>query len=158
MDIPSYMKNIHLQKSLLIFALFICLVMPAWSVSATSGETLPAFSGFISAVANGQAKVVGGVYVPGTLALRVMQQPPDEPGSVLRIEGVATQFGSAARNHIIGLLAHNDLAGASFSSLRVGQEVRIVYGDGRVDYHKINRVVPGPKHLSQPIKLIIMWI
>ncbi|MGD0750791.1 MAG: hypothetical protein ABSA23_05215 [Anaerolineales bacterium] len=72
--------------------------------------------------------------------MRVMQQPRNDPGSVLHIDGVAPQFESADRNHVIGLLAHNDLAGAFFSSLKIGQEVRIVYGDGRVGYYKINRI------------------
>jgi hypothetical protein len=150
-DIPSYMKIIHLRKSLLIFALLTCLVIQAQSVSAAGGGTLPVFSVFVSSVTNGQPKIVRGVYVPGTLALQVMQQPENDPGSVLHIEGVATQFGLAARNHVIGLLAHDDLAGAFFSSLKIGQEVRIVYGDGRVGYYRINRLArfKAPQTASQ---------
>ena len=81
--------------------------------------------------------MIQGVYVPGTLALRVMQQPAAEPESVPAMDGVATQFSPAVQSRVIGLLAHNDLAGASFSSLRIGQEVRIVYGDGRVEYYQV---------------------
>jgi len=44
----------------------------------------------------------------------------------------------AAHNHVIGLLAHDDLAGAFFPYLKMGQEVRIVYGVGRVGYYQIN--------------------
>jgi hypothetical protein len=134
------MKNILLKKSLLILTLLTCLVLPAQSVSAVGAGTLPEFSVFVASVTNGQAKIVRGVYAPGTLALPVMQQLSDDPESVLRIGGVATQFGLAARNHVIGLLAHDDLAGAFFASLKMGQEVRIVYGDVRVDYYKINRL------------------
>ena len=101
---------------------------------------LSAYSDFVLAVIDGQAKVVRGVYVPGTLALRVMQQPVGDPGSVLPLDGVATQFRVAAQNHVIGLLAHNNLAGAFYSNLRIGQEVRIVYGDGRVEYYEGNRL------------------
>jgi hypothetical protein len=61
-DIPQYMNNSHLQKSLLLFTLFICLVIPAQSVSAAGGGTLPAFSVFVGSETNGQAKVVRGVY------------------------------------------------------------------------------------------------
>jgi len=53
-------------------------------------------------VVNGQAKEVRGVYVPGILALRVLQQPQGDPGLVLRVDGVATQFRLAARNRVIG--------------------------------------------------------
>jgi hypothetical protein len=137
---PSYVKNIHLKKLLLIFALLTCLVLPAQSVSAVGAETLPEFSVFVGSVNNGQAKIVHGVYVPGTLVLRVMQQLSDDPESVFRIDGVVTQFGLAARNHVIGLLAHDDLAGAFYSRLKMGQEVSIVYGGGRVGYYKINRL------------------
>ena len=137
-NIPTHMKNKHLKNSLLIFALLICLVLLAPSVSAASAGTLPKFSVFEGSVTNGQEINVRGVYVPGTLALWVMQQFLDDPESVLRIGGVATQFELAARNHVIGLLVYDDLAIAYFSSLKMGQEVRIVYGDGRVGYSKIN--------------------
>jgi hypothetical protein len=138
--IPIHMKNNRFQKTLLVFALLICLLVPSLSASAAEGGLLPVFSGFVVAVSNGQAKVVRGVYVPGTLALRVMQQPADDPKLVFRVDGVATQFGMAASNHVIGLLAHNNLAGASFSGLKIGQEVRIVYGDGRVDYYTVDHL------------------
>jgi len=134
------MKNKHFQKTFLVFALLICLMIPSLSASAAEGASLPAFSGFVVAVSDGQAKVVRGVYVPGTLALRVMQQPADDPELVFREDGVATQFRMAASNHVIGLLAHNDLAGASFSGMKIGQEVRIIYGDGRVEYYTVDRL------------------
>lgn len=134
------MKNNQFQKTLLVFALLICLVIPSLSASAADGGALPSFSGFVVTVSDGQPKVVRGVYVPGILALKVIQQPVDDPELVLRVDGVATQFGLAARNHVIGLLAHNDLAGASFPRLKIGQEVRIIYGDGRVDYYAVDRL------------------
>ena len=129
-------------------------MIPSRSAGAAQAGTLPAFSDFVVAVTNGQAKVVRGVYVPEILALPVLQQPEDDPGSVFQVDGVATQFRSAARNNVIGLLAHNYLAGASFSNLKIGQDVRIVYGNGRVNYFKINRlarfraVLPGSQDES----------
>jgi hypothetical protein len=135
------MINKHFQKTLLVFALLVGLVVPLRSASAAGDRAFPAFSGFVAAVTDGQADVVRGVYVPGVLAMRVMQQPADDPGFVLRMGGVVTQFREAALNHVIGLLAHNDLAGVSFSNLKVGQEVRIIYGNGRVDYYVVNRLV-----------------
>jgi len=134
------MKINHLTKALLIFALLTCLVIPLRSASAAQGENIPAFYNFVVAVTDGQAKIVRGVYVPGTLALRVMQQPAGDPSLVLNINGVATQFSSAAQNQVIGLLAHNDLGGAAFSRLSLGQEVRIIYGNGQVKYYRINRL------------------
>jgi hypothetical protein len=134
------MKNNKIRMTMLALALFVLIVLPVRSASAAENGSLPAFSGFIASVVNGQAEEVRGVFVPGTLALRVLQQPQNDPGLVLRVDGVATQFGLAARNRVIGLLAHNDLAGATFSGLKIGQEVRIVYGTGRVEYFTINRL------------------
>jgi hypothetical protein len=134
------MKNKPIRLTLLALALFILIVLPLRSASAAENGSLPAFSGFIASVVNGQAEEVRGVFVPGTLALRVLQQPQNDPSLVFRVDGVATQFRLAARNRVIGLLAHNDLAGAAFSSLKIGQEVRIVYGTGQVKYFRINRL------------------
>ena len=134
------MKNCHFRQVLLVFVLLIGLVSPLRSASAADGGVLPEFPDFVRTVKDGQAKMVRGVYVPETLALRVVQQPEDDPGAVTRADGVATQFSQAALNHVIGLLAHNDLAGASFSKLQIGQEVRIIYGNGRVEYYLVNRL------------------
>jgi hypothetical protein len=134
------MKINHFIKAFLVIAFSFCLIAPLKPASAADGATLSEVSGFISSVTDGQPNVVRGVYVPGILALRVLQQPSGDPGTVLRLDGVATQFISAARNHVIGLLAHDNLAGATFSQLKVGQEVRIIYGDGRVDYFIVNQL------------------
>lgn len=134
------MKKSNFKKVFLIFALFLGLVIPLRSAGAADTGVLPEFSDFVASVKDGQANVVRGVYVPEILALRVVQQPADAPGDVIRVDGVATQFSLAAGNNVIGLLAHNDLAGASFSRLTIGQEVRIVYGDGRVEYFMVNRL------------------
>ena len=135
------MKNHFLLKAMVGFILLLCLIVPCRPADAASSLILPSFSDFVGEVMNGQAKIVRGVYVPGVLALRVEQQPVGEPGTVLKKDGVATEFHAAATNNNIGLLAHNNLAGATFSGLQVGQEVRIVYGDGRVDYFIVNRLV-----------------
>jgi hypothetical protein len=127
-------------RALIGFSLLFCLAVPYGSAGAVEGVTLPYFSDFVTNVADGQANVVRGVFVPGVLALAVVQQPDADPGSVSIKAGVATQFSEAARNHVIGLLAHNYLAGAAFTSLKVGREVRIIYGDGRVDYFLVNRL------------------
>lgn len=127
-------------KTLVVLSLLVALVIPWRIAGAANGVILQDFSDFVNMMKNGQANVVRGVYVPGVLALRVMQQTSGDPGSVWRVNGVATQFSTAAQYHVIGLLAHNYLAGASFSRLMIGQEVRIVYGDGRVEYFIVNRL------------------
>jgi hypothetical protein len=39
------------------------------------------------------------------------------------------------------LLAHNYLSGRFFSDLTVGQEVRLVYGDGKVEYFVVTEIL-----------------
>ncbi|MEK7784662.1 MAG: hypothetical protein AAB658_04425 [Chloroflexota bacterium] len=94
-------------------------------------ETTPsALDEFAAEVSDGQAGVVRGVYVAGTLALRVHQQPETNPFYISLAPDAATQYRYAAYTNAIGLLAHNYLAGSSFFHLSVGQEVWIIYGDG----------------------------
>ncbi|HVN56055.1 MAG TPA: hypothetical protein VMT46_17110 [Anaerolineaceae bacterium] len=91
-------------------------------------------------VADGQADVVRGVYVAGILALPVIQQPANSPYYVESRPGVATQFEMASSFQVIGLLAHNDLAGSEFFQLQAGEEVDIVYGDGQIARFHVSRI------------------
>ncbi|RPJ29613.1 MAG: hypothetical protein EHM33_00075 [Chloroflexi bacterium] len=102
---------------------------------------LPNFIGFSESVQNGEADVLRGVYVPNVLALPVVQQPADQPYHVSNRDGETTQFSVASQYGNIGLLAHNTLSGRFFSELAVGQEVRLVYGDGRVEYFVVAQVL-----------------
>jgi hypothetical protein len=110
------------------------LASPRMPVSAAGLGTLPTFADFVRLVTDGQPDIVRGVYVPGVMAFPVLQQTAGDPAMVISQDGVITQFGAAATNHVIGLLAHNNLAGAVFSNLKIGQEIRIIYGDGRVEH------------------------
>ncbi|HTX92692.1 MAG TPA: hypothetical protein VMC09_15885 [Anaerolineales bacterium] len=134
------MKTRISLKALFIFGLSLALLFPFRPVRADGQTGLPAFSDFTSAVMDGQANIIRGVYVPGVLAYRVVQQPADNPGYVSTVDGNVTQFGMAAQFKVIGLLAHNNLAGAAFSNLTVGQVVWIVDGDGEVSAYTINYV------------------
>jgi hypothetical protein len=75
------------------------------------------------------------------LALPIVQQPAGEAGYVSGRDDEATQFAMASQYGNIGLLAHNYLSGRSFSHLAVGEEVRLVYGDGKVEYFIITEVL-----------------
>jgi hypothetical protein len=107
----------------------------------TAERTLPSFAEFSESVRNNDADVLRGVYVPDVLALPVVQQPADQPYYVSSHNGEATQFSMPSRYGNIGLLAHNTLSGRFFSELAVGQEVRLVYGDGRVEYFVIDEIL-----------------
>lgn len=114
--------------------------LPA-QAGGTNAPALPVFAEFSQTVLNGEAGVLRGVYVPNVLALPVVQQPAGKAGYVSNHDGQATQFSMASQFGNVGLLAHNTLSGRFFSGLAAGQEVRLVYGDGKVEYFLITEVL-----------------
>jgi hypothetical protein len=116
------------------------LIFSQVPVEAMSGKTIPSFSDFVATVSDGQSGVVTGVYVTGMIANKVVQQFDNVPGYVSAIEGVVTQFRMSIPYGVIGLLAHNNLAGKNFANLQQGQEVRIIYGDGSVSSYIIKDI------------------
>ena len=128
------MSRTALSLSLLVF-IFTAFFLNLDSTQAIANPdgALPGFADFSRSVQNGDATVLRGVYVPDVLALPVVQQPVDRPYYVSNHDGEATQFGMASQYGNIGLLAHNNLSGRDFSRISIGQQVRLVYGDGRVE-------------------------
>lgn len=122
------------------YTIYLPMVVNGASVATPSAAPMPSSDAFIASVADGQAGVVRGVYVPGVLALPVRQQPADNPTYVSPESGVATQFAAAASFGVTGLLAHNTLAGADFFKLAEAQDVLIVYGDGAVKLYRVTAI------------------
>jgi hypothetical protein len=71
----------------------------------------------------------------------VVQQPPGDTNFVSKNDGEVTQFASASRYGNIGLLAHNYLSGKSFSQLRIGEEIQLVYSDGQVETFVVKEIL-----------------
>src|ERR1035437_4896382 len=101
------------------------------------GNALPDMQSFIVSVTNGQSGIPTGVYVPGVLALKIVQQPKDNPAFVSTAPDMLTQFGMASSYFTVGLLAHNFLAGAQFANLQMDQKIFLVFGDGNLKDYKI---------------------
>ena len=118
------------------------LAMPI-SVQAggETGLSLPDFSAFVESVKDGKAGILKGVYVPGVLSFPVIQQPVGNPGFVSQDADVVTQFNMATKAGNVGLLAHNHLAGQMFVNLEVGDEVRLVFGDGEIEYFIVTELL-----------------
>jgi hypothetical protein len=135
-----------LIRSFLVIALLAAalLAMPATHAAADGAgpadAAFPALGTFTGWVNNGQADQLRGVYVPNILADSVVQQPANYAGFVSPRQDIITQFGMAASLGSTGLLAHNYLAGAKFSSLQYGQSVYLVYGDGRTTSYVVTQV------------------
>jgi hypothetical protein len=136
------MTRTTLRLNFLALALTIFFLTPESILGlGNTGNAQPDFAEFRRLVQNGEANVLRGVYVEDVLALPVVQQPADEPYYVSNHEGEATQFSIPAQYGNIGLLAHNTLSGKFFSQLVTGQEVRLVYGDGRVEYFVVKDIL-----------------
>ena len=137
----------HMTRRFLNLGLFLTvlgsLLFNANSTLAMGNKParLPDFTVFSQAVQNGKADSLRGVYVPNVMALPIVQQPSGNAGYVSSNDGQATQFAMASQFGNVGLLAHNYLSGKSFSQIAVGQEVRLVYGDGRVEYFIVTEIL-----------------
>jgi hypothetical protein len=133
-------KTNRIHKAIPFLAVIMGLFVPLQAPAAASSLRLPTFPEFIASVKTGQANLVTGVYVPGLFADPIVEQPSNDPGYVSSIDGVLTRFALADNYQVIGLLAHNNLAGATFFGLKKGQEIRLVYGDGRVKTYLVDRI------------------
>ena len=97
-------------------------------------QAAPFFDRFVAAIMNEDATKVVGVYVENVLALKVVQQPANNPAFVSGVRGVATYFAMVRKQTgNTGLLAHNYLAGIYYYDLQPGQIVVLIYGDGRTE-------------------------
>ena len=109
--------------------------LPPSGVPLTAG--LPDLAAFAASVTNGQAKQLVGVYAPQLFALPVVQQPAGDNQFVSPVDKTVTQYSLPAQYGVVALLAHNTLSGMDFFGLKTGQEVVLIYGDGRQARYKI---------------------
>jgi hypothetical protein len=106
----------------------------------SNAAAMPSLSDFIFSMRNGDPHALVGVYVRQVMALPVVQQPPSQPGYVSNEQDVITQFTLANQFGATGLLAHNYLAGDYFFRINKGQDVVLVYGDGRLKTYRIEEI------------------
>jgi len=141
MALKNKITRFVLSFGLLLFSVASLLLYPVPTLAMGNHATLPSFIDFSKAVQNGQTDVLRGVYVPNILALPVIQQPSGNAGYVSNNDGETTQFRMASQFGNVGLLAHNHLAGRYFSGLTAGQEIRLLYGNGRVDFFVVKEIL-----------------
>jgi hypothetical protein len=136
------MTRTALHINLLVFLLSLFFVNPqtTQAISISDGA-LPSFANFRRSVQNGEVDMLRGVYIEDVLELPVVQQPITDAYYVSNRNGEVTQFALASQYGNTGLLAHNTLSGRMFSNLAIGQEVRLVYGDGQVEYFVIKQIL-----------------
>jgi len=108
-----------------------------------SNKAVSSFTGlsaFARSVQNGLPNQIRGIYVQGVMAFPVVKQPISDAGYVSTASDTITEFQLAAQYNSIGMLAHDYLAGASFSKLQPGTDVVLVYGDGSLKVFRVYEV------------------
>ncbi len=136
------MTRTALQRNLIVFVLATLFLNPHPTQAIGNLKSLvppPTLSSPSDPTGNGD--VLRGVYVENVLDLPVVQQPAERPYYVSDRDGEITQFSIASKYGSIGLLAHNTRSGRYFSELKEGQEVQLIYGDGKAEYYVVERVL-----------------
>jgi hypothetical protein len=141
-DAQHTMTRTGLQLHLFLFALTTLFVnpRPTQAIGTSKGALLHPASATRSAPINNE-DILRGVYVEDVLDLPIVQQPLDQPYYVSDRDGEVTQFSAVSQYGNIGLLAHNNLSGKYFLKLGIGQQVRLRYGSGRVEYFVVEQVL-----------------
>ena len=84
--------------------------------------------------------LIQSVSVPKAFSYAVVQQPEDNDYYVSNSKKLVTEFALARKYKNIGLLAHNNLAGHSFKDIDLGQEIHVLYEDGRTDRYTVSAI------------------
>ncbi len=133
------MKTSSLKFKLLSLLAVLTLVfgfLPVTPVQAASNTS--SLESFTASLNKGDGSQLVGVFVKNVMAVTVVQQ--SSASEVSSRSGTVTQFGIASQYGSVGLLAHNYLAGASFSKLGSGTEIVLVYGDGTTKKYQVNTI------------------
>ena len=104
-------------------------------------KNLPALYTFANELRNGQSGEVRGVYIPEIMAAPVIHQPDGNNQFVSSMKNTLTQFDLASQFGSAGFLAHNYLAGQSFSLLEINQIFYLVYGDGQTSMLVVTEIL-----------------
>jgi hypothetical protein len=88
------------------------------------------------ALSGKSVETVSSVSVPGKFSYSVVQSGNDVPSGY-----VLGQFAQAAKKDNIGLLAHNYLAGYSFFSLGIGDQVIVTYSSGATETFLVTNIL-----------------
>jgi len=130
------------RSASLLLAIFASLFYrPIYTQALGNVAVLPALADFSRSVQNGNAQELRGVYVNDLFALPIIKQPLGSPAFVSSNDGEVTQFSMPAKYGNVGLLAHNHLSGKLFSNLATGQQVRLIYGNGKIETFVITEVL-----------------
>jgi hypothetical protein len=90
---------------------------------------------------NDNPRLLSSVYIEDSLVFSIVQQPDGDTNYVSKSNGELTEFSAASQYGNIGLLAHNYLSGKSFSKFVIGQQIRLEYQDGTIEYFIVSQIL-----------------
>jgi hypothetical protein len=126
-----------------ILLVFTIGYLPA-PVSASGGSVTPSelstLASIIDSYKNGQPDIPRELYIDDLITLPIVQQPRGNSTFVSPLQNYLTEFQTASNFGTVGLLAHNYLAGRYFVQILPGQEIRLVYGDGRTERFVVTEI------------------
>ena len=102
---------------------------------------MPRLTGSYESARQDTEGVLRRVYIKDVFDLPVVQQPANNPYYVSDRADEITQFSMVSQYGNLGLLAHNTLAGKHFSQLAIGQELRLMYENGRSEYFVVTEIL-----------------
>jgi hypothetical protein len=110
-------------------------------VTQVSDEPVPPMEVFLESLTFTGGEGVIGIFVPGTLAMSVVQQPEGDPQYVSQREDAVTQYGLASQYGTTGLLAHSHSGGSRFHLLDRGQLIYLISGDESVQIYVVTEIL-----------------
>jgi hypothetical protein len=145
--LSNFINCAFLAVSLMLVSVWQVSFVPVTGISLSSfvkyplqSSSLPSLESFISQVKYGDKEQVAGIYIPGRLALPVVQQPKDKPGYVSPTVDVVTQFDMASKFGSLGFLAHNYLAGSKFFEIAQDDIIHVIFGDGHYERYRVIQI------------------
>ena len=139
------LKSFRCTSAISFIFFLLTSLIPLRSAQALNGHLdsmdLPSLRQFANEIKNNQNSELRGVYIPGIVAARVVQQPKGHPEFVSTRHNLLTQFDLASQFGSTGLLAHNYLAGESFSYLKENQKFYLIYGDGQIATFAVTEIL-----------------
>ena len=124
--------NKRIFSAALLLVLICALAIPSQVFAKETPSAIPSLSAFVESIKDGSPNTLRGIYVEDLIASQIVRQPYGKPGFVSASSSEVTQFGRASEAGNLGLLAHNTLAGATFSRLKAGNIIILIYGNGRM--------------------------
>ena len=141
MELKGRMSQRILNVSFLALDLSLIFYLGFPSTSGSIHSRRPVTAAQFQIAETSEASTLNSVHFEDSLVFPVVQQPSGKPNFVSKNAGEITQFSSASDYGNIGLLAHNYLSGKAFFRLTAGEEIVLVYEDGKTETFVVSKIL-----------------